>query len=211
MDVEKLKKEQIKLAKKVVLKDEFSELKLIGGCDQTFIGNNVISCVVVMDYDTLEVVETVHAVVKAVVPYVAGFLGYREGPAIVEAFNKLEKKPDILLCDFNGILHPRLFGAASQVGLMLDVPTIGVAKILSYGSIMGEKIVIGTKQVGVKVISREHSRPIYVSLGHKICLKSAVEIVKKCLKYPHKLPEPIHYAHKYAKKLQKEEEHKKKE
>ncbi len=205
MELDKLKKEQSKLAKKVVLKDEFSELKLIGGCDQTFIGNKVISCVVVLDYESLEVVETASAVVKAVVPYVAGFLGYREGPAIVEAFNKLNVKPDVLLCDFNGILHPRLFGAASQVGLMLDVPTIGVAKSLSYGSIMGEKIIVGIKHVGAKVISREYSRPIYVSPGHKICLKSAVEIVKKCLKYPHKLPEPIHYAHKYAKKLQKEE------
>ena len=206
MDIEKLKKEQSKLAKKVVLKDEFSELKLIGGCDQTFIGNKVISCVVVLDYDTLEVVESAHAVVKAVMPYVAGFLGYREGPAIVEAFNKLKKKPDVLLCDFNGILHPRLFGAASHVGLMLNVPTVGVAKSLSFGSIMGEKIVVGTKQVGTKVVTREYSRPIYVSPGHKISLKSAVEIVKKCLNYPHKLPEPIHYAHKYAKKLQKEEE-----
>ena len=133
MNVDELKKEQLKFAKKVVIKDDYDELFYIGGVDQAFVGEKVISAVIVMEYKTMKIVEKKYAVVDAPMQYIPGFLSYREGPAIVGAVNKLNQKPDILLVDGNGILHPRKIGLASHVGILLDIPTIGVAKKLLMG------------------------------------------------------------------------------
>lgn len=199
----KFKEEQLKLAEKVVLREDFSKLSLIAGCDQAFIGEDVLSAIVVFDKD-MNVLEKKYAVIKAPVPYIPGYLFYREGPSIVEAFNKLEKKPDLLMIDGNGILHPRRMGIASHVGLLIDTPTIGVAKKLMCGKVKEGKVYVDNEIRGVELISREHSNPIYISPGHKISRGRSMEVVKKFMKYPHKLPEPLHEAHKYARRLSKE-------
>ena len=201
MDIRELKKEQIRLAKKVIVKDEFDELNYIGGCDQAFIDNKVISGVVVLDYKTLKIVEKKYAVAEAPVQYIPGFLSYREGPAIVEAVNKLQQKPDILLVDGNGILHERKLGMASHVGILLDMPTIGVAKSLLLGEEKEGKIVVDGEIRAVTMRTKEHSKPIYISPGHRVSLKTAEEVVKKCMVEKHKLPEPLHEAHKYSNKV----------
>jgi deoxyribonuclease V len=201
MDIRELKKEQIRLSKKVILKDEFDELNYIGGCDQAFIDNKVISGVVVLDYKTLKIVEKKYAVAEAPIPYIPGFLSYREGPAIVEAVAKLQQKPDILLVDGNGILHERKLGMASHVGILLDMPTIGVAKSLLLGEEKEGKIVVDGEVRAVTMRTKEHSKPIYISPGHRVSLKTAEEVVKKCMVEKHKLPEPLHEAHKYSNKV----------
>jgi len=129
----------------------------------------------------------------------------RESPAAVEAFNKLENKPDILIVDAHGIAHPRFFGMASHIGLLLDIPTIGIAKKLMVGKKQDNKIVFNNKIIAQEVKTKEYSKPLYVSIGHKVSLKTAVEIVNKCIKLPHKLPEPLHLAHKYANKIREEQ------
>ncbi|MBW2966770.1 endonuclease V [Candidatus Woesearchaeota archaeon] len=206
--VNKLKEEQINLAKKIVIKDEFDEIKLVAGVDQTFIGNEIISAVVVCDYKTMGIVEKKYAVVKATFPYIPSFLSYREGAAIVEAFSKLENNPDVLLVDGHGISHPRRIGLASHVGLLLDIPSIGIAKNLLCGYVKGDKIIIGEKTCGFTLIAKEYASPLFVSPGHKVGLKNSLEIVKNCVNLPHKLPEPLHLAHKYANKIRKELEKK---
>src|SRR3989338_8609361 len=103
--IEKLKEEQLKLAKKVILKDSFEEVNLIAGAEQAFYNDNVISAIVVCDYKTMEVKEKVF--------YISGFLAYREGPAVSEAYAKLQGKPDVMLVSGNGILHPRKCEMAS--------------------------------------------------------------------------------------------------
>ncbi|MBI2653689.1 endonuclease V [Candidatus Woesearchaeota archaeon] len=198
VDFSKLKEEQLKLAKKVTISDSFGKPELIGGVDCSFNQDDVIAAIVVCSYKTMEVKEKVFAVVKAKVPYVQGFLAYREGPAISEAYSKLENKPDILIVDGNGILHPRRCGLASHIGVLLEQATIGIAKQLLIGEVK-EKIVYIDKEARAEaVVTREHSKPVYVSPGHKTSLKTSVEIVKNCMRFPHKLPEPLHLAHRYA-------------
>lgn len=204
MDLRKLKEEQIKLAKKVIINDNFDKIEKIAGVDQTFLHGDAISGIVVCDYKDLKLIEKKYGVLKAKFPYVSGFLSYRESPTIIEAFNKLENKPDILIVDGNGILHPRRIGMASHVGILLDIPTIGVAKRLIAGEIKGGTIYMEKEARGYELITREHSRPIYISPGYKVSLKTSLEIIKKCLKPPHKLPEPLHLAHRYANKIKKD-------
>ena len=201
VDLDKLKEEQLKLAKKVILKDDFEKLELIGGVDQSFYKDEVISAIVVCDCKTMEVKEKVFAVVKAKVPYISGFMAYREGPAISEAYAKLQNKPDIMIVDGNGILHPRKIGIASHIGILLDQAAIGVAKQLLLGEVKNSKVYVDKEIRAELITTREHSKPIYVSPGHKITLKTSVEVVKSCIKFPHKLPEPLHLAHRYANEI----------
>jgi len=201
VDFSKLKEEQLKLAKKVVTKDSFEKLESIAGVDCAYNHDYIISAIVVCDYKTMEVKEKVFAVAKAKIPYLAGFLAYREGPAISEAYAKLQQKPDIVIFDGNGILHPRRIGLASQMGILLDINSIGVAKQLLVGEVKGNKVYVDKEARAKLIVTREHSKPIYVSPGHKISLKTSVEIVTKCIKFPHKLPEPLHLAHRYSNEI----------
>lgn len=192
MKLKRLKQEQLKLAEKVITTDEYEKINLIGGCDQTFINNLVISCIVICDWE-MNIIETSFAKLRINFPYIPGYLAFREIPPIIKAFKKLKNIPDILLCDFNGILHPRRIGAASHLGILLDIPTIGIAKSLLLGKIKDDKIYIGNELRGA--ILKIKKSKIYVSPGHKVSLKSAVKIVKRCIKN-HKMPEPIFLAHR---------------
>lgn len=201
VDFNKLKEEQLKLAKKVVLKDSFEKLELIGGVDSAYNQDDITSAIVVCDYKTMEVREKVFAVAKAKVPYMAGFLAYREGPAISEAYAKLQLKPDVVIFDGNGILHPRRCGLASHMGVAFDIASIGIAKQLLVGEVKGNKVYVDKEARAELIVTREHAKPIYVSSGHKISLKTSIEIVTKCIKFPHKLPEPLHLAHRYSNEI----------
>lgn len=201
IDLTKLKEEQLKLAKKVIVKDSFEKLDLIGGVDCAYAKDEVIAAIVVCDSKTMEAKEKVFAVAKAKFPYVAGFLAYREGAAISEAYTKLADKPDIMIFDGNGILHPRRFGLASHMGVALDVASIGIAKQLLVGEEKGNVVYVDKEARAEAVVTREKSKPVYISPGHKISLKTSVEIVKSCMRFPHKLPEPLHLAHKYANEI----------
>ena len=204
-DVKKFEKEQLRLAKKVVTKDDFDKIELVAGVDQSFIDDNkIISAVVVCNYKTLKILEKQYAVVEARFPYISGYLSYRESPAVVEAFGRLKTKPDILMVDAHGICHPRRIGMASHVGLLLDIPTIGIAKSLMCGEVRDGKIYVDGEVRGIEIKTKEFANPIYVSPGHRISLKTAVEIVKDSIKLPHKYPEPLFLAHRYANELKKE-------
>ncbi len=198
LDLNKLKEEQLKLAKRVELKDSFEKLELIGGVDQAYQQEYVVSAIAVCDYKTMELTEEVFAIAKLKMPYFPGFLAYREGPAISEAYSKLESKPDVMIFDGNGILHPRKCGLATHMGIVLDQPSIGIAKQLLVGEVKDRTVYVGREPRGELIVTKIHSKPLYVSPGHKMSLKTSVEIVKNCLKFPHKLPEPLHLAHRYA-------------
>lgn len=206
MDLQKLKQEQEMLASKVLITDQFDEIKTIGACDQAYVGDKILSVAVVLDAKTLEVIEKKYAILDCKFPYIVGYLSYREAPVLIEAVNKLSTKPDVLLIDGNGILHPRRIGLASHAGIALDIPTIGVAKSLLLGENSDGNIIVDKEIRAVEFISREHARPLYVSPGHKVCMKSSLEFVKNSMKYPHKLPEPLHVAHRLATKLRQKEE-----
>lgn len=203
MNVRDLKKEQLRLAKKVIVKDDFDQIEYLGGCDQAFIGNKVISAVVVLKKDTLEMVEKKYAVAEAPIQYIPGFLSYRESPAVVEAVAKLQQKPDVLFVDGNGILHPRRIGIASHIGILLDMPTVGIAKKLLLGEEKDGKVVFEDEKRAAVLKTKEHAKPIYVSPGHRVSLRTALELVKNCMVEKHKMPEPLHEAHKYSNKVKK--------
>src|SRR3989344_9007191 len=142
IDFNRLKEEQLKLAKKVVISDSFEKLKLVAGVDCAYSQDDVIAAIVLCDYKTMEVKEKVFAILKVKIPYLQGFLAYREGPAISEAYDKLENKPDLMIFDGNGILHPRRIGLASHMGVLLDIASIGIAKQLLVGEIKGKKVYV---------------------------------------------------------------------
>jgi deoxyribonuclease V len=202
IDLFKLEAEQRKLAQKVMLTDDIPEIETIAGCDIAYTGNTMICVIVVMDYKTMKLREFQSSTGLPNFPYIPGFLSYREAPIIIETYHKLELDPDVLLIDGNGILHPRRMGLASTVGLSIDKPTIGVAKSLLLGSVVDGQVLVEGDALGLELPTKELAKPIYVSPGHRIGLKSSLDIVMKSI-IEHKLPEPLHEAHKIANKMRR--------
>ncbi|OYT56548.1 MAG: endonuclease V [Candidatus Aenigmarchaeota archaeon ex4484_14] len=199
-ELDKLVKKQKELAKKVIIEDRFdmASINYIAGIDQAFPDKDtIISGIVVLDYKTLQPVEKIHIRTKVTFPYIPGFLSFREGPAIIKAYKKLKLRPDILMIDANGILHPRRIGLASHVGVLLNRPTIGVAKSLLCGEQKGDHIVMNDEKIGYRLVSKIGCKPIFISSGHMVSLESSVVIVKHCLA-GYRLPEPTRLAHKYV-------------
>ena len=204
MDLFELKREQRRFAEKVELQDNFSKIKTIGGVDCAQIKNKLVASVVVCEYPSMKMVEKQSFVLSDPLPYATGFMAYREMPAIIEAFNKLENEPDIILVDGTGILHPRKFGLASHVGLSLNKPTIGIIKNLFVGRVEQGKVYLNRDLVGFEIKTKEHASSLYISPGHMVSLGTCLKIVQNSIKPPHKLPEPIHLAHRFAKKKVKQ-------
>ncbi|MBW2970981.1 endonuclease V [Candidatus Woesearchaeota archaeon] len=204
MEIRKLKEEQLKLAKKVIVKDDFSEIKLIGGCDVAYTADELVAVVVVLEYKTLKVVEVKRVTDKPKFPYISTLLCYRESPAINEACSQLENRPDLLMCDCHGIAHPLRIGCASHIGLLLDIPTIGVAKKILCGDLDEGKLFVDGEHRATLLHTRKFSNPLIVSPGHRITLKTSLEIVKHCIKDGSKLPEPLRLAHKFSVKKRRE-------
>ncbi|MCX9025993.1 MAG: endonuclease V [Candidatus Methanoperedens sp.] len=194
----------------VITEDDYGELRQIGGVDQSFMDDKIISGIVVLKYNSFEVVERVHSIQPVNYPYIPTFLSFREGPAIVSAFKKLKNPPDILLVDGAGINHPRSAGIATHIGVALDVPTIGITKKILCGegkepALVGEAnpLIYEGKNVGWLLKSTNRSRAIVVAPGHRVSLDSSLSIVKACLR-GHKLPEPVRLAHEYVNGLKRE-------
>jgi len=157
----------------------------------------------------MDVLERGHSIEEVDFPYIPTFLSFREGPAIISAFRTLKNKPDLRMVDGCGINHPRRAGLATHVGVVLDVPTIGVTKRLLCGTVdepvrVGEYnlIILDDQYVGASLLSKRGCNPIYIALGHRISLRTTIKIVKHCLR-GYKLPEPIRIAHEYAGKVSK--------
>ncbi len=202
VNIVELKREQIELAKKIVTADKFEKAETIAGVDQASYENDIISAIVVCDAKNMKVLEEKYAIDKAPIPYIPGYLSYREMPIAIKAFHRIETKPDITIFDGNGILHPRRIGIASHFGLLTDRAVIGVAKKLLCGNLQDGKVEMDKEIRAIELKTRDVSNPIYVSPGHKISLQTAVKIIKDTIK-GHKLPEPLYLAHKYANKVKK--------
>lgn len=193
---------QKQLAKKVQLKNILKEIKTIAGFDQAFFKDWVISAAVVCEYKSLKVLEKTFVKVRTRFSYFPGFLFFREGPAIIKVWQKLKIKPDILLIDGQGILHPRRIGLASGVGVLLNQPTIGVAKNLLAGQIKNNKVYINGRWRGEKLQTKENTKPLFISPGHLVNFKLSKKVVQNCLR-GHKLPEPLRLAHLLANEIKR--------
>ena len=158
--------------------------------------------VVVLNYPELRLVETKIVEGELSFPYVPGLLSFRESPLTLAACERLTVTPDLILVDGQGIAHPRRMGLASHLGLLLDTPTIGCAKSLLCGSHEAPGVEPGSyaevvdrgEVIGVALRTRLGVKPIYVSIGHKVDLQTAIHWVLKCCR-GYRLPEPTRLAH----------------
>jgi deoxyribonuclease V len=185
----------------------------IAGADISYnkFSETVFAGIVVLSLPDLRIVETAGVRSVAKFPYVPGLLSFREAPSLLEAWEKLKTKPDVLMFDGQGIAHPRRFGIACHVGVLLDWPTIGCAKSIlvgRYGELGLEAgsrspLVDKGEQVGVALRTKSKVAPVYVSPGHLMDLDSAVDLVlRSTTKY--RLPEPTRQAHLLVNQLRVE-------
>jgi deoxyribonuclease V len=194
---------------KIILLQQTPEY--IAGVDAAFPENEVLAVACLYRYPELFLVEETIAVTEVSFPYIPGFLSFREGPAIIEAIQKLTIKPDLILVDGQGIAHPKGLGIASHIGVLVGIPTIGCAKSRLVGEYKEPGFRKGAwsplqydgKVVGAVLRTRDHVRPLFVSPGHCIDLKTSIEIVLGCTgKY--RIPEPLRRADLLSKKNRKQ-------
>jgi deoxyribonuclease V len=160
------------------------------------------AAVVVLRYPELELVNSIVIDDKIGFPYIPGLLSFREAPLILQAFQKLEKDFDLLLVDGQGVAHPRRMGLASHLGLILDKPTIGCAKSRLIGTYREPPNDVGRwtglvdegDLIGAVLRTRKGAKPIYVSIGNKISLPSAIDWTLACC-HGYRIPEPLRLAH----------------
>jgi deoxyribonuclease V len=199
---------QKQLAYEVVTRDEFEKpIKTVAGIDLGIDQKNDTcrAVVVVLSFPQLDLIESAEAILPIQFPYVPGLLSFRETPVAVVALEKLTIAPDLILCDGQGIAHPRRFGIACHIGLITGVPSVGVAKSLlvgKYGSLgltrgSTADLIHQNERVGIALRTKDNTQPVYVSAGHKISLETATEYVLQCApKY--RLPETTRLADKMA-------------
>jgi deoxyribonuclease V len=189
----------------VVEEGEPTNVRQIAGVDVGLPQGMTRAAIVVDSYPELAPVETAVAERPLLFPYVPGLLSFREAPAIIAALTDLTAGPDLIIVDGQGIAHPRRLGIASHIGLLVDLPTIGCAKSLlvghhgPLGDAVGDWVPIEyrRKTIGAAVRTRSRVKPVYVSVGHRIGLESAIHWVLACGK-GYRLPEPQRQAHRLA-------------
>jgi deoxyribonuclease V len=201
----KLQKE---LAQRVDTLAPLGEYRRVAGADVSYnrFSDIMYAAVVVLRADDAAVIEVQYAVRETQFPYVPGLLSFREAPALLEAFGRVQNQPDVVLFDGQGIAHPRRIGIAAHLGLFLETPTVGCGKSLLCGEFKepgpqaGDLSPLKSRTgdiIGQVVRTKDHVKPIFVSPGHRIDLGSAVRVaLEMCRGY--RLPEPTRLAHQYV-------------
>jgi deoxyribonuclease V len=171
------------------------QVRTVAGVDASYrdVGQ---AAIVVFSFPALEIVDQATATRASVFPYVPGLLSFREGPVVLDAMEKLRVQPDLLIFDGQGYAHPRRFGLACHLGLYLDRPSIGCAKTRLIGTYQAPgpnkgdcaPLVDEGETIGMVVRTRPHANPLFVSVGYKIDLPTAVEAVLRCVR-GYRLPE----------------------
>ena len=198
---------QLRLAPKVIVSSLPTGIRFVAGVDVGFPkqGEYTRAAVVVLRYPGLEMVDQQIAIVETRFPYVPGYLSFREMPAILVAMKELQTRPDLIFCDGQGLAHPRRFGIACHLGVTLDIATIGVGK----SRLLGEFEEPGNRRadysrlmekgqvIGRVVRTRKKVKPVFLSVGHRCDLPTAMQWLLKCTTR-YKLPEPIRLADRLA-------------
>ena len=178
----------------------------VAGLDVSVRGDRVRAAIVVLDAETLAVVDQAVWDGPVAFPYVPGLLSFREVPALVPALDRLTVTPDVYMLDAHGRAHPRRFGLACHLGVLLEAPALGVAKTVFVGAPDGElgeakgaavDLVHRGDVVGRVVRTRERVKPVYVSVGHRVTLRDAGRLALR-LAVKYKLPQPTHLAHRLS-------------
>ncbi|MEO1619053.1 MAG: deoxyribonuclease V [Planctomycetota bacterium] len=202
---------QLELASVVEERNRMSdEIRYVAGVDVAYRkrDNRVYAGVVILDSETLEVIESRTVVGESRFPYIPGLFAFREVPHLLQAFKNVERVPDLVICDGQGIAHPRRCGLASHLGVLLDVPTIGCGKTrhigefsepdMSRGSF--SPLVEGEETIGSVLRTQDGIKPLFVSIGHRVSLPSARDWILR-LANRYRQPEPIRCANEVVNKL----------
>ena len=207
VSIREAKQIQLDLERLVVHADQLGTVTRVAGVDVGIdkVRNLIRAAVVVLDVDSLAVVEQVEATAPATFPYVPGYLSFREIPAVLNALEKLTRPPDLLLCDGQGRAHPRRFGLACHLGVLTGLPSLGVGKSRLIGrhpavpDTKGSWVELTDKDevVGAVLRTRVGVKPIFISTGHRISLASAIRFVLKCTTR-YRLPETTRHADRLA-------------
>jgi deoxyribonuclease V len=198
---------QERLRDQVILEDRLGKPRLVAGVDVGFedAGRITRAAVAVLTFPGLELHE--HAVSRreTTFPCVPGYLSFREIPAVLDALEQLATVPDVVLCDGHGFAHPRRCGLASHLGILIDVPTVGVAKsrLVGFFEMPGERkgswtpLMDDDEIIGTVLRTRTGVRPLFVSTGHRVSLETAVDLTLRCVTR-FRLPETTRWAHRLA-------------
>jgi deoxyribonuclease V len=182
-------------------------VETVAGADVGFPDKHtVFAAVVVLSFPDLEVLESSVSTQDVTFPYVPGLLSFREIPGLLAALESIQKPPDVLLCDAQGIAHQRRMGLAAHVGLLIDTPVVGCAKSVLYGKFEPPGDRRGSYSymldeagavIGAAVRTRERVKPVYVSIGNRIDLRTAIDIVLRCSDR-YRIPRPLRLAHRLS-------------
>lgn len=198
---------QAKLRPSIITEDKLKKVKYVSGVDVGFKDNGKIAqgAAVVLSFPELELLETAVITTPTSFPYIPGYLSFREIPVVLKAIALLKITPDLILCDGQGMAHPRRFGLACHLGVLTDIPTIGVAKSLLIGKHepleeykgAWQPLIDRNEVIGAVLRTRTKVKPVYVSIGHRISLNTAINYVMQCTpKY--RLPETTRQADKLS-------------
>lgn len=198
---------QNSLRHQVSEEDRIGSLEHIAGVDASYQRSTkrMRAAVAVLAYPSLALVDQATLAQRSPFPYIPGLLSFREVPALLSALQLLEHSPDLILCDAHGQAHPRRFGLACHLGVLTDIPTIGVAKTRLAGDhepVPDRRgawvpLLFENEVVGAVLRTREETKPVFVSIGHRICLESAIRFVLDCSPR-FRLPETTRAAHRLA-------------
>lgn len=203
LSIEEARTLQQQLAAAVITEDQFGDIHTVAGTDVGFEENGTITraAVAVLSFPDLRLIDYAIRRRETRFPYVPGYLSFRECPALLDALDALPRHPDLLLCDGQGISHPRRIGIASHIGVLTGIPSIGVAKSRLVGAhreVGNEKgdwqpLIDRDETIGAVLRSRRGVKPIFVSCGHKVSLPSAIALVLACTPR-YRLPETTRWA-----------------
>ncbi len=201
---------QIRLTGSVLLQPLPSSFEILGSSDIGYVPaiDRLVAVMLTFRWPGLELLETSHVVAPIEFPYIPGLLSFREIAHLIVAFSRLSHPPDILLCDGQGIAHPRHLGLASHLGLCLDIPTVGCAKKRLCGSHDPFDLRRGNytslrykgQTVGYVFCTRDNVKPVYISPGHMADLETSRQLIERCLGR-YRIPEPLRQAHNTATQL----------
>lgn len=208
-----LKAQQLELREQVSISPFTGQIRQIAGADVSLIrgSSRAWAGLVVLDYDTLEIIDMQGIEDVLSMPYVPGYLSFREVPLLWKAWSLLARKPEVVMVDGHGILHPRRLGVATHFGLIAGVPTVGCAKRRLVGE--GEEppntamelrpVLLDGEHCGFNLRSRRNANSIYISPGTGLSVDQSLEITRHCLR-GYRLPEPTRLAHEFVNRFRRQ-------
>ncbi len=178
------------------------------GLDVSYVGETAIGVAVLLRYKDMKKIDQAVVSCRVVIPYIPTYLSFREYPPLSLAFSSLKRAPDVCFVDAHGRSHPRRFGAACHFGVLRNVPTIGIAKRILCGktqssSQLSSSIIHKGEVVGAEITTKTRTNPIFVSVGHRITLETAINLTRHCITN-YRLPEPTRQAHQLATEYRRE-------